>query len=40
MLRVDYFAFDFDFEEEQFDFRDNGGFDDGGRILFCNASPP
>lgn len=33
------FALDFDFDDEQFDFLDNGGFDDGGRILLCDPYP-
>jgi hypothetical protein len=39
ILSVLYLAFDFDFEEEHPDFLERGGFDDGGRILFCDISP-
>lgn len=39
MFNVLSFALDFDFDDEQFDFLDNGGLDDGGLMLLCDPSP-
>jgi hypothetical protein len=39
MFRVLSLAFDLDLEDEAFDFLDNGGFEEGGRMLFCDISP-
>ena len=39
MFKVLCFALDFDFEDDAPDFLESGGFDDGGRTLFCDMSP-
>lgn len=39
MFRVLSFALDLDFDDEQPDFLDNGGFDDGTLILLWDPSP-
>ena len=39
IFRVLSFAFDLDFDDDAPDFRDNGGLEDGGFILFCDMSP-